>query len=112
MNKKIGKALSIVGLPTYFISKGVSKDKEYILFNYLSYPSLYADNSLKGTNYTILINLYCINNVEQYKSIILKAMIKNGFLGGNIEPTRIENDSNGNLIYNTAITFKAFLRAD
>ena len=33
MNKKIGKALSIVGLPTYFISKGVSKDKEYILFN-------------------------------------------------------------------------------
>ena len=39
-------------------------------------------------------------------------MIKNGFLGGNIEPTRIENDSNGNLIYNTAITFKAFLRAD
>ena len=112
MNKKIGKALLTIGLPVYFINKGVKKDKEYIIFNYSSYPSYYADNTLKCTNYTILINLYCISNIEQYKTNILKTMREYGFNGGNSEPTNTESDSNGNLIYNTAITFKGFLRAD
>ena len=32
MNKKIAKALLTIGLPVYFINKGIKKDKEYIIF--------------------------------------------------------------------------------
>lgn len=112
MNKKIGQALLSVGLPVYYITKGNKKDTEYIVFNYSAYPSTYADNKLKGTNYTILINLYCTSNIEEYKDSILNIMRSNGFVGGNLEPTHTESDSNGSIIYNTAIVFKGFLRAE
>ena len=105
MNELIGTTLEKV-LPTFYISKGVEKIKEYIIFNYISNPAYYADNTLQGTNYTILINLYCTKNIEENKRNVLKEMRKSGFCGGTTETTNIEKDSDGNIIYNTAIRFK------
>ncbi|MBS6601299.1 MAG: hypothetical protein KH333_09875 [Clostridium sp.] len=108
MNNIIKEVLKDIGLPNYFIEREEGID-ECIVYNYISKPSYYADNKLKGTNFTILINLYCKSNVEANKRNLLKTMRNNGFKGGNVKTTMLEGEINGEKIYNTPIIFEYYI---
>lgn len=111
MGDEIRRALDVVGLPNYFVTRG-SNNTECIVYNYTSTPCYYADNTLKGTEYTILLNIYTKDKVEAYKKQVLEAMRSSGFKGGNVGATVPEYNMNEtDFFYNTAITFKGFKRA-
>lgn len=105
MNKLIAQALSGLGIPTYFITRGSSI--ECIVYNYISTPRNYADNTLKGTSYTILLNVYSKTNIETIKKNVLQAMRNAGFKGGQIQNTLIEDSSIG--LFNTPIRFNGYI---
>lgn len=108
MNILIKNVLDSLGITNFFIMKDKKFEGEHVVYNYTSSPSYYADNRKKGDNYTILLNVHLIKNIEVTKKKIIKAMNENGIKGGRVEATLKE--SNGYL--NTAITFKAFKREE
>lgn len=95
-------------LPSYFITRG-DNNPDCIVYNYISKPVCYADNDLKGTEYTILINIICTSNVENYKKQVINALLNAKFKGGNVQATKIESkEIEGDTVFNTAITFKYY----
>ena len=111
MEKKIRKALNDIGIPCYFVTRG-NNDVECIVYNYIPFPSYYADNKLKGTKYTILINIYSKEKTEFLKNKVLETMRQNGFKGGSIKATIPVAEQKGQNFYNTAITFNGFIKAE
>ena len=106
MNKLIAQALISLGIPTYFITRGTN-NVECIVYNYISNPILYSDNTLKGTEYTILLNVYSKTNIETTKKNVLAAMRTSKFQGGQVQKTLLEDSSIG--LYNTPITFNGYI---
>lgn len=95
-------------LPSYFVTRG-DNNPDCIVYNYISKPSYYADNALKGTEYTVLINIICTSNVESYKKQVVNLLLDVGFKGGNVQATKIESkEIEGDTVFNTAITFKYY----
>lgn len=106
MNKLIAQALNSIGIPIYFITRGTN-NVECVVYNYISNPSYYADNTPKGTEYTILLNVYSKTNIEITKKNVLEAMRNAGFKGGQVQNTIVE-DSNI-VLYNTPIRFNGYI---
>ena len=106
MNELIEQALSSLGIPSYAITRRVN-NVECIVYNYISNPNYYADNTLKDTKYTILINVYSKTNTEATKKNVLNAMRNAGFLGGQVQKTLVEDSSIG--LYNTPIMFNGHI---
>ena len=106
VNKLIEQALSGLGIPCYSITRGTN-NVECIVYNYTSNPGRYADNTLKGTKYIILLNIYSKTNVETTKKNVLEAMRNAGFKGGQVQNTVVENPTIG--LFNTPIRFNAYI---
>lgn len=105
MYKIIGQALDSIGLENFYISKGIYEG-ECAVYTYIEFPSYYADNTRKGTEYSILINLYVsAENLESTKDKVIKVLNEAGIKGGRVQAPRKEND-----LYNIPIGFKAFKR--
>lgn len=111
MQEIILKALKNIDIKSYFVTRP-NYITECIVYNYISTPAYYSDNSLKGTNYVILLNLYCCSKVEKNKNLILEVMRKEKFKGGSVKATERIEESDGSVYFNTPITFKYFLRKD
>lgn len=104
MNSKIKQALESVGIKCFYIDRGTYAE-DCVVYNYISKPSYYADNTLKGTEYTVLLNVYSKSGIEATKAKVIKAMNDNGIKGGIAQKT-IKED----IFYNTAIQFAGFMR--
>lgn len=109
MHVRIKNALKEIDIPVYYL-KRKNAVMQCIVYNYISSPLYYSDNTLKGTKYKILINLYItdLSKLEEIKNNVIKAMHKDGFQGGRAESTFIEKVANGSEVANTAITFNAY----
>ena len=106
MNELIAQALSNLGILCYAITRRAN-NVECIVYNYTSIPNQYADNTLKDTKYTILINVYSKTNIEITKKNVLIAMRNAGFQGGQVQKTLVEDSSIG--LYNTPIMFNGHI---
>lgn len=110
MREIIRNVLKGLGLAMYFVTRGTNNG-ECVIYNYTSAPLLYADNTLKGTSYTILLNVRVKSNVDSTNKSIIEAFNNAGINGGTVQATQLENVSDGTNIqyYNTAITFNGYM---
>ena len=69
ITKKIKTALDEVGIPCYFITRG-NNPAPCVVYNYNEKPKFFADNEEKAIQYTVLLNLYCNNNIENTKKLV------------------------------------------
>lgn len=104
MNEKLEKILDSINIKNFYVGRGTYKD-ECCVYNYMEKPAFYADNMKKGTEYTILINLYVKNDIDLKKEKLIEAMNSNGIRGGISQKPQIE--SNG--LYNIPILFNGFI---
>lgn len=107
INDKIKLALSELDIPSYFITRANNK-APCIVYNYISNPKYFSDNTEKSTQYTVLLNVYCENDVENIKKIVLDTMIKNDFMKTTVQATMLDDSG----FFNTPIQFKICLRGD
>ncbi len=105
MNKLIKQALDSIGINSFYITKE-SYEGECVVYNYISKPSYYADNKLKGTEYTILLNVYSKSKIEETKSKVINVLNAYGIRGGVAQKTMKEEDG----LFNTPIQFNRFMR--
>ncbi|WP_338630412.1 hypothetical protein [Clostridium baratii] len=104
MNEKIKKALDSIGVKCFFQHRGDYKG-ECVVYTHISNPLSYADNRETVREYTILLNVYSKEDIENKNEMVRKVMIKNGFRGGIVKtPMLLENG-----FTNTAIQFKGYL---
>lgn len=110
MSERIKNALQNIGIPCYFLTRG-KNNVECIVYNYISSPLYYADNTIKATRYTVLLNVYLKANrdIEQMKADILETMREYGFQGGTMATTMPETTNDGLVLFNTPITFNTFM---
>lgn len=107
MNEIIINALDSAGIQNFYITKLNEKTNDlYVVFTHFSDPREYADNEKGGEEYNILVNLYCKRSIEKNKNTVIEALNKAGLKGGSCQGTIREETG----YYNTAITFKYFLR--
>lgn len=107
MYEIIGQALDSIGIENFYISKG-TYEGECAVYTYIEWPSYYADNTRKGTEYTILVNVYAAaENIESTKEKVIKALNNAGLKGGRVQEPRKEKE-----LYNIPISFKAFRREE
>lgn len=110
MIKKIKEALNSISIPSYYLIRD-GTEEECIVYSYISNPQEYADNAIRNTKYTILINIYVKNNVENIKKEVLNSMRLNGFLGGNVQNTMPIYRDNQLIEFNTAIKFVGYMKS-
>lgn len=110
MSERIKNALQNIGIPCYFLTRG-KNNVECIVYNYISSPLYYADNTIKATRYTVLLNVYlkAHRDIEQMKADILETMREYGFQGGTVATTMPETTNDGFVLFNTPITFNTFM---
>lgn len=106
ITKKIKTALDEVGIPCYFITRG-NNPAPCVVYNYNEKPKFFADNEEKAIQYTVLLNLYCNNNIENTKKLVLEVMQKYGFIKTAVQSTILD----GSGFFNTPIQFKICLRS-
>ena len=106
MYEIIKAAIESLSVPLFYVTRGTN-NVECIVYNYISTPSLYTDNTLKGTEYKILLNVYSKTDVEKTKKNVLMAMRSSGFKGGRAQATLLEDSTLG--LYNTAISFNYYI---
>lgn len=104
MTNKIKEVLNSIGIKSFFITKEAFNG-ECVVYNYTSKSLYYADNIEKAREYTILLNVYSVNDIEKTKEKIRKAMFEHGFKGGVMQKTLKENTG----LFNTPILFKGYL---
>lgn len=81
INNEIIQALKLLGLPTYWISRGKENPHEWIVFNYLEAPKEYSNMQEEKTEFNILINIYCKKqNLATYREQSKKLLNENGFV--------------------------------
>lgn len=101
----IKKALDNIAIPNYFITRSSNKEDTYCVYNYVATPSYSADNEEKAIKYTVMVNLYCKNNIENNKKNIVETMQKEGFVRKSVAST-VKDDTG---FFCTAITFTIVL---
>ena len=87
-------------IPNYFITRASDKN-ECIVYNYVATPSWSADNEEKAVKYTVMVNLYCKQNIEKYKKEIVESMQKAGFMRKSVASTVVNETG----FFCTALTF-------
>ncbi len=107
MEQIIREALKEIDIQKFFITRG-DNEGECIVYNYISAPGYYSDNSEKTRKYTVLLNIYSNKDIEKTKENVFEAMIKAGFKGGQIQKTEKEVIKEVTY-YNTPMTFKKAL---
>ena len=107
LEEKIRKALSEVGIKSFYITRGDYK-KECIVYNYTSTSGYHADNVEKSRKYTVLLNIYSTHDIEKTKNNVFNAMINAGFKGGQIQKTE-EEVRKETTYFNTPMMFKGRL---
>lgn len=107
INNKIKFALSELDIPNYFITRSNNK-APCIVYNYISNPKYFSDNTEKSTQYTVLINLYSLTDIEDTKKNVLYTMKKHGFMKTTVQSTMLDDSG----FFNTPIQFKICLRSD
>lgn len=107
MEQIIREALKEIDIKKFFITRG-DNEGECIVYNYISEPGYYSDNSEKSRKYTILLNVYSNKNIEKTKNEVFEAMIKAGFKAGQIQKTA-EEVIKDVTYYNTPMVFKKTL---
>lgn len=106
MNEKIKKVLDNLKIESFYLTRKNYKG-ECVVYNYISNPLYYADNEEKAREYTILLNVYSKEKIDFKNEKIRKAMLNAGFRGGRVQvPIQVENG-----FFNTAISFKGYLRS-
>ena len=88
ISKLIKNALDELSIKNYFITRANEKE-ECIVYNYTSKPFRYADNDEKAIKYEVMINIYCKNNIENYKREVIKVMEKYGFIRKSVASTYV-----------------------
>ena len=106
ITKKIKTALDEVGIPCYFITRG-NNPAPCVVYNYNEKPKFFADNEEKAIQNTLLLNLYCNNNIENTKKLVLEVMQKYGFNKTAVQSTILD----GSGFFNTPIQLKICLRS-
>ena len=86
ISKTIKKALDELNIKNYFITRANEKE-ECIVYNYTAKPFRYSDNYEKAIKYDVMINIYCKNNIENYKKEVIKTMEKYGFIRKSVAST-------------------------
>ncbi|MGL5190918.1 MAG: hypothetical protein ACRC7S_14850 [Cetobacterium sp.] len=107
INDKIKVALSELDIPAYFITRAENK-APCIVYNYIETPKYFSDNTEKSTQYTVLINLYSLTDIENSKKIVLDTMKKNDFMKTTVQSTMLDDSG----FFNTPMQFKICLRSD
>ena len=105
MNKLIKQALDSINMKSFFITKD-NYEGECVVYNYISSPAYYADNTKKGDKYTILLNVYSKTKIEETKSKVIKVMNAYGIRGGVAQKTMKEENG----LFNTPIQFNGFIK--
>lgn len=103
INEKIKEALKDISLSKHYLKR---KDNEVncIVYNYIEKPLQYGDLKEFGTQYTVLLNLYTTQKVEENRNEVKNAMLSNGF-----KKVVIPAPVYVNGIYNIAMQFKIAL---
>lgn len=107
INESIRNALSDVGMPSYYVTRGSNK-APCIVYNYTEIPHYFADNEEKASKYTVLLNVYCLENIEVTKKLVIDKMVLNGFLKKSVLSTMLEDTG----YFNTPIQFSISLRGN
>lgn len=103
MNKKIKEVLDNIGFKNFYLERSLDNE-ECVVYNYFSNGKSFADNKEKIREYTILLNIYSNSRIDYRNETVRKAMLANGFYGGQVQvPVKLQNG-----FYNTAIKFKGF----
>lgn len=104
MNEKIKIVLDSIGFKNFYLERS-SENDECVVYNYFSNGKSFADNKEKIREYTILLNVYSNSNIDERNETVRKAMLENGFKGGQVQvPFKLQNG-----FYNTAIKFKGII---
>ena len=108
MYELVKNALSSLNMTLYQYTRLENK-APCIVMNYITSPELYSDNILKGTTYTVMLNVISTSNIQKTNEEILKLMRSCGFRGGRIEGTQPEYNGTTLIGYNTSIRFYIYL---
>lgn len=104
MNERIANALNRTRLENYYISRE-DDTRECIVYNFISSPLDYADNTKKSTKYTILLNIYVKDGITDAIEEVIRVMTEAGFKESQTEVAKkIENE-----LYNIPIKFKGYI---
>lgn len=103
----IEDALKPLGMDTFYITRGENKG-ECIVYTYISNSQGFADNREYASKYTVLLNVYSFDKIEDTKAKVISHMKKRGFIKSNMQATRLEDNG----YYNTPIQFKISLLED
>ena len=79
IKEKLNEALKELGIPYFFVNRSNIK-APCIVYNFIESPNWYADDSRKGTRYTIILNVYSEKEISKLKQQVRKTMEKVGFL--------------------------------
>lgn len=107
MGELIRKALSPLKIKSFYSIRG-DYIGECIVYNYISKPGYYADNREKSRKYTILLNVYSTDNIEDTKKKVIEVMVNSGFKIGEIQKTQ-EEVIKESTYFNTPMIFKKVL---
>lgn len=107
INNKIKEALKTLSIPSYFITRA-ENPAPCIVYTYIEHPKYFSDNTEKATQYTVLLNVYCISDVENTKKNVIATMKNNGFMKTTVQATMLDDSG----FFNTPIQFKICLRSD
>ncbi len=101
MNEKIKNVLDSIGFKNSYLERS-SDNEECVVYNYISKSANFADNKGNIREYTIILNVYSNSRIDYKNETVRKAMLQNGFKGGQVQkPFKLQNG-----FFNTAIKFK------
>lgn len=104
MNEKIKNVLDGIGFKNFYLERSSDND-ECVVYNYISNSVNFADNRGNIREYTIILNVYSNSRIDYRNETVRKAMLQNGFKGGQVQkPFKLQNG-----FYNTAIKFKGII---
>lgn len=103
INKEIIEAVKPLGLSAFFIERG-NNSIPCIVFNYFSNGKTFSDNKQESEEFTVLINILTYSNVTATNEAVKKALLKAGFIGGQLQPSIKQSE-----YFNTAIKFKKII---
>ena len=73
MYELVKNALSSLNMTLYQYTRLENK-APCIVMNYITSPELYSDNTLKGTTYTVMLNVISTSNIQKTNEEILKTV--------------------------------------
>lgn len=104
LNEKIRNVLDSIGFKNSYLERSFDNE-ECVVYNYISKSANFADNKGNIREYTIILNVYSNSSIDKRNETVRKAMLQNGFKGGQVQvPFKLQNG-----FYNTAIKFKGII---